>query len=68
MVAVVGEECPVGLEVECGNEAVDIGVAVAFGGEAFHLHQDEAIKAVLLGELAPEGGGGAQQAPVNRVR
>jgi hypothetical protein len=56
------------LEVECGNEAVDIGVAVAFGGEAFHLHQDEAIKAVLLGELAPEGGGGAQQAPVNRVR
>jgi hypothetical protein len=26
------------LEVERGVEAVELGVAVAFGGEAFHLH------------------------------
>lgn len=50
---------PVGLEVESGIEAIELGVAVAFGGEAFHLHQIEAIEAGLLGELAPKGGGGA---------
>ena len=54
-----GEGSPVGLEVEGGVEAVELGVAIAFGGEAFHLHQVEAIEAVLLGQLAPEGGGGA---------
>ena len=54
-----GEESPVGLEVERGTEAVEFGMAVSFGGEAFHLHQVEAIEAVLLGELAPESGGGA---------
>lgn len=32
------EGSPVGLEVERGVEAVELGVAVAFGGEAFHLH------------------------------
>ena len=50
---------PVGLEVEGGIEAVDLGVAVAFGGEVFHLHQIEAIEAVLVSEMAPEGSGGA---------
>lgn len=55
-----GHGSPVRLEVERGIEAVELGVAVALGGEAFHLHQVEAIEAVLLGELAPEGGGGAE--------
>ena len=63
-----GKGCPVGLEVERIIEAVDIGVAVAFGGEAFHLYQGEAIRAVLLGDLALEGDGGADPAPVRRGR
>jgi hypothetical protein len=33
-----GEGSPVGLEVERGIEAIELGVAVAFGVEAFHLH------------------------------
>ena len=49
---------PVGLEVEGGIEAIDLGVAVAFGGKVLHLHQIEAIEAVLVSELAPEGSGG----------
>jgi len=49
----------VGLEVKGGIETVDLGVTVAFGGEVLHLHQIEANEAVLLSELAPEGGGGA---------
>ncbi len=54
-----GEGSPIGLEVEGGIEAVELGLTVAFGGEAFHLHQIKTIEAVLLGELAPEGCGGA---------
>ena len=50
---------PVRLEVERGIEAVELGVAVAIAGEALHLHQVKAIEAMLMGELAPEGGGGA---------
>ncbi len=48
-----------GSPVECGVEAVELGVAVAFGWEAFQFHQIEAIEALPLGELAPEGGGSA---------
>jgi hypothetical protein len=46
------------LEVERGIEAFELGVADVFAGEAFHLHQVEAIEAVLLGELSPDCGGG----------
>jgi hypothetical protein len=47
------------LEVECGIEAIEFGVAIAFVREAFHLHEKQTIEAVLLGELAPERGSGA---------
>lgn len=55
----LGKGSPVRLEVERRIEAVERGLAVAFGGEAFHLHQVEAIEAVRLGELAPEVGRGS---------
>lgn len=54
-----GEGSPVGLEIEGGIEAVDFGLAAAFGGEAFHLHEVETIEPMLLGKLAPKGSGGA---------
>lgn len=54
-----GEGSPVGLEVESGIEAVERGLAGKIGVEAFHLHQLEVIKAVLLGQAAQEGDGGA---------
>jgi len=53
-----GDRSPVGLEVECGVEAIVIGAPLALCGEALHLHQIEAFKAAELGLLAPEGGSG----------
>ena len=54
-----GERSPVGLEVERGVEAIDLGAALALCGEALHLHQIEDFEAAALGLLAPEAGGGA---------
>ena len=59
-----GKGSPVGLEVERGIEPVELGVAGAIGRNAFHLHQLEAIEAVLLGELAPELSGGSRMRQV----
>ena len=54
-----GERSPVGLEVERGVEAIELGAPLALCGEALHLYQIEVFEAAGLGLLAPEGGGGA---------
>ncbi len=59
-----GEGSPLGLKVEGGTEAVELGVAGAIGGNAFHLQQIEVIEAVLLGELAPVFSGGSRMRQV----
>ncbi len=53
-----GQRTPIGLEVERGVVAIELGAPLALSGEALHLHQIEAFEATELGLLAPEGGSG----------
>lgn len=50
-----GERSPVGLKVECGVDAIELGAPLALCGRAIYLHQIEVLQSRWLGPAGAIG-------------